>query len=562
MSYFFYIYRKLENTDMNYQKVLTEQYKTEFERKITKQYFALLLNVFDCVLEFDTPQQTGIKETVSKNIENAFEPTHIGAVEILKLLATEIEPFLKKIIIILEGSLDRVAKNKTGDAGFPELLSHLRISEDFADNTHRYIRNPQAHNSEKLPLKQYYTNLQDVLFTYLFAVHTKYELLYAKLQPEHIFDTYYHIVKQDYEDRKAAFLDLEVKEYIELMGTEVIEQHGHEMRKAEIDKVTVLYDKIPEKQMMLLGTAGMGKTTTLLFLARKIATYNLDKNHKDKKAIPVYITLAAFDKEEQRIEEEIARKTDRSIEFVENYLKEGKFAIFIDGFNELLHTVSTKFERSIQIFIDRYPKAKIVIASRPTAYENIAFKQAGNADLESRKPIRAFLIKEMKDDMIEKFITKNYDKPEDAKDLLAKIRQNEKLEKMLGNPLYLFELIQIYAPEKQIPNSTDALTGKFLESKYQREKSRNTEFKKDIFHEIMSLYSQTVYLDIGEDNPHVAQKIAWKIVEKELAEHKISSKTFFEWALSLNILFRQKDSIEKYFFTHQSYFSYYYSIEA
>jgi predicted NACHT family NTPase len=289
----------------------------------------------------------------------------------------------------------------------------------------------------------------------------------------------------------------------------------------------------------------------------------LDRNRKNKKAIPVYITLAAFDKEEQRIEEEIARKTDRSVEFVENYLKEGKFAVFIDGFNELMDKISTKFERSIQIFIDRYQNTKTVIASRPTAYENIAFKQAGNADLQSRKPIRAFLIKEMKDDMIEQFVKKNYTKPEDAKNLLAKIRENKKLEQMLGNPLYLFELIQIYDPEKQIPPSTNALTGKFLESKYKREKSRNTEFKRDIFHETMILYAQTVYLEIGEDNPHVAQETAWKIVTKELAEHKISVKTFFEWALSLHILFKEKEKSEKekYFFTHQSYFSYYYSIE-
>jgi hypothetical protein len=547
---------------MSYQKILTEQYKTEFETVISKQYFQQLLKIFDCVLEFDSPQQTGIKETVSKLIEDAFEPTQIGAVANLKLLATEIEPFLKKIVIILESSIDNVAKNKTNDVGFPELLAHLRINQDFANNTHRYIRNPQAHNSEKLPLKQYYTDLQDVLFTYLFTVHTKYEALYAKLQAEHIFEDYYKVVMQDYENRKAAFLDLEVKEYIELMGTEVIEQ-GKNMQKAEIDKVTVLYDRIPEKQMMLLGTAGMGKTTTLLFLARTMAAHNLDRNRKNKKAIPVYITLAAFDKEEQRIEEEIARKTDRSVEFVENYLKEGKFAVFIDGFNELMDKISTKFERSIQIFIDRYQNTKTVIASRPTAYENIAFKQAGNADLQSRKPIRAFLIKEMKDDMIEQFVKKNYTKPEDAKNLLAKIRENKKLEQMLGNPLYLFELIQIYDPEKQIPPSTNALTGKFLESKYKREKSRNTEFKRDIFHETMILYAQTVYLEIGEDNPHVAQETAWKIVTKELAEHKISVKTFFEWALSLHILFKEKEKSEKekYFFTHQSYFSYYYSIE-
>ncbi len=171
-----------------------------------------------------------------------------------------------------------------------------------------------------------------------------------------------------------------------------------------------------------------------------------------------------------------------------------------------MHTVSHKFQRSIQIFIDHYPKTKIVIASRPTDYEDIAFKQAGSADLETRKPIRAFLIKEMKGEMLELFINKNYPNKEAAKDLLGKIRQNKLLEAMLGNPLYLGELIRIYDPEKKIPDSTEILTGKFLASKYKREASRNTNFAEDVFHQTMIVYAQNVYMEIGEDNPHVDEK--------------------------------------------------------
>ncbi len=307
---------------MDYQKILIEQYKTVFCDQFPNRNFESLINLFESILAFETPQQTGLQQTIGENIKKAFDPTHIGSVEAIKLLAMELEPFLKKIILILEGSLDHVKKNKTNDVGFPECLEHLRIEQNFSKNAHRYIRNPQAHNSEILSFKQYYADLEDILFTYLFAVYTKYEALFGKVKSEHIFENHYKKVIQDYETRKAAFVDLEVKEYIELIGTEVIERDA--LRKAEIDKITLIYERIPEKQMMLLGTAGMGKTTTLLFLAKSIAEHNLKKG-KQTKPIPVYLTLASFDREEQRIEQEIARKVERTEVLVEEYLKEGNF---------------------------------------------------------------------------------------------------------------------------------------------------------------------------------------------------------------------------------------------
>ena len=269
-------------------------------------------------------------------------------------------------------------------------------------------------------------------------------------------------------------------------------------------------------------------------------------------------TLASFTDKDDTIVSKISQKITRERNFTEQLLRDGKIILFLDGFNEVLEHLVESTRRKIQSFIDTYPNSKIIIASRPVAYEEIEFKVSDNSLLEQRKPIPAFLLLEMKEELIENFVKNNYSGDWKALFRFLKEKKNESLFNMLKTPLYLAEFIKTYEPDRQIPATTTILTGKFLNLKYEREKEKNAEFDKNIFHSALVAYTIeiSVHDDFGMQNPQVPKLVAEKILSKVLEKSKLTIAEFLRYAVSLNILLYHRID-NSYSFAHQSYQDFY-----
>ena len=274
---------------------LEAQYSREFDflsetRSHTGRSFVDGFKMMGDLIHFRLPnsEKDGLSETVIINIEKAFQPDSLGSVQALKLLSTELEAYLKKLIIAVDGNLNTVPKAPDNVIYLKELLTHLNIKHvSFVGNVLKNIRNYQTHNSTKLPLHEYYPDLRDIIFTYVIATLKRYDKLFTRLYPQYDFTEYLQNVQEEYNDRKAAFVDLEVKEYIEVLGKEII-SHNDNSQKARIDTIINLRNNIPENQMMILGLAGMGKTTSLLNLA-SIDAKSISNGKKIP--LPVYISF-------------------------------------------------------------------------------------------------------------------------------------------------------------------------------------------------------------------------------------------------------------------------------
>lgn len=538
--------------------ILEEQYAKDLldinRNKKALDFYNLLKRTIEYSIE-GKKEYEGLKETVLKYMEEAFHQENIGSVASLKLLASELEVFGKKVIELTEGNLDRVIKAQDGNVYLKEIIAHLSIRHDSFKEVSRYIRNEQTHNSYKLPYHQYYSDFRDVILSYFLVINSRFNPLYKIVFSEHIFTEYISTVVEDYKIQQTIFIDLEIKEYIEILGKEV-QARGENKKEARKDTILNLKNIVTEKQMMILGQAGMGKTTSLLYLAMKDA----EEYEKKKIPLPVYISLASFDSPNDSIVEKIANRIERTSEFVVEYLKEGKITLFLDGFNEILDRMKHEMVRAIQNFIDKYPNIRIIVASRPVAYEEIEFKESGTTVREHRKPIPAFLLLEMKEELIQNFIAKNYKGDKEKLWTFLNQPQFKGLLDTLKNPLYLAEFLTVYEEGKAPPPSTTAITARFIERKYKREKEKiDARFDKHLFNQLMADY--TFHISISEkygmSNPQVMEEDAKAIIEGIIKENKLEMtvQKFFHNAVSMNLLVKHRAGT--YSFAHQSYQDYF-----
>lgn len=360
---------------------------------------------------------------------------------------------------------------------------------------------------------------------------------------------------EDYNFQQAIFVDLEVREYIEIIGKEV--QAKNVIEPARQDTILNLRRTMTDNQWMLLGQAGMGKTTSLLRLAMNDA--NARKTNP-LIPLPVYITLASFDDFASTIPKQIAKRLDRTLDFTLEWLQKGKITLYLDGFNEVLERLRNQLVRSIQRFIDDYPQVKIILASRPVAYEDIDFKTP-----KRNKNIPAFLLLEMKETLIEDFIRKNYKGNQIALWAFLKQPENLMLLQTLNNPLYLAEFLTIYQVDIESPPSTTAITERFIYRKYQREKAQiDITFNAAEFSQLMAYYTLMISDDdqFGMSNPQVPYRVLHKIVESGCAEYKTEMTTahFLRNATSMHLLVKHREG--SYAFAHQSYQDFFIEYEA
>lgn len=197
-----------------------------------------------------------------------------------------------------------------------------------------------------------------------------------------------------------------------------------------------------DKYFTIIGDAGSGKSTLVkhLFLS----------SIKEKKGIPILIELRYLNNSDSSFEDYIITKIfeneiSENWKIMERILNNGKFVFFLDGYDELNATKKNDVISSLNRFIEKYPKNKFFLTTRP--YSNIEHLPLfSNYNM---KPL------EFKNGEVFGFIDKQLSIERELSEKIKisiKENKNKYVQSFLTNPLLLSLYILTFQSNSSIPS--------------------------------------------------------------------------------------------------------------
>jgi hypothetical protein len=485
----------------------------------------------------------------------------------------KIEQYLRKILFLINpAKFNELETNKSGLGAFINVLQlnpnridfekdrveNLYNSQNYGEHLFRTynLRNIESHQCESWTNRELYENIESVLVIYLFATN-KYK---NQLKPlvevttkEPDFKNYLETVKSNFKSRIGKFIHLQGQENIKLTQGYVIENiideenEGNE-RKGTVDDLRK--SNIPENRMIIWGDAGMGKSTTLEYLAYVDAEEKM-KNSRNK--LPVYLPLGLLTDKSISIKQTIFNKINVDNSLGEKLLKEGKINLFLDALNEIPRDDNNSLKslrlKEINALLSDYKNCFIILSNRPE-------------EVNIFKGIPIFFLQKMDRAQIEIFLKRNTDEnPKISNLILDEIKKDERLEKIIRTPLMLSRLIEIVKVKGDIPKSEGEIIDRFIFSLYEREKDekKDANFNQKIIHRLLrylgyeSLEKKDTNSGMSED-----EVLNYFVECKRKYGFEIDTIYVIEIATQLGIL-EKRD--ELYSFAHQAYQDYYHAQE-
>lgn len=560
-------------------KAILEETKKVFKSKGEKDLIELI-ELFELCLSVKL-NRTDLKlDGIESRISNALQIIlidEVGKAKKTSLFAdfAKVEPFFRKVLYLVSPSkYDKYDKDNKGLSALIGALSLNTGNIDFKNADEEilkttnfkayhllkvyHLRNIESHLCENWSLKELYENIENILVVYILVVERwKSELTEIitndNFQKEQDFKPYLNSVKEDFKSRIGRFVHIKGKEDIRLSQNLVIENGINSDDNERVERRGTVNDlrrsSVPEKRMLIWGDAGMGKSTTLEYLAYVDA----DKKLKDSLSnIPVYISLGLLTEKSITIKNAIFTKIGVDEVLGERMLVEGRINLFLDAINEIPRDDSNQLKtirlREIQNLIKLYKKCFIILSNRPQD-ENI-FKE-----------VPVFQLQKMDIEQIENFLNKNTDSKAEAQAILKNIKEDDRLEKIIRVPLMLSRLIEIYKSSGEIPKSEGEIMNKFIHSLYYRE----IEEKKDGNFHIRTIHTLLRHLgywslekrDTNSGMPE-NEVINYFLECKEKFGFTIDVIYVLETVTQLGILEKRENL---YTFAHQAYQDYFHSQE-
>jgi len=499
-------------------------------------------------------------ENVSRLDKNAFFPD-----------VAKIEPYFRKILYLIDNnSYNQVANSKDGlgtiisllglnpnnvNYNWTSLSTHQKTN--FAEHLIKayQLHNLESHNCKEWNNAKLYDELRSVLVMYLFATQRHFRALKLIVAPNDLTD-YLQKQTQLFKVWQSRFVHIEGKEEfaeIELYAKEQLEETEEEnendenfedIKVAREGKIDELRKKITEKQMIILGEVGMGKSTTLQYLHFKDAQIALQTKNAP---IPIYFELKNLtDKDD--ILQKIIEKIGKDKDFTVDMLKKGRFSICFDGLNEIEKNIKVKVFTQIKNLLSDFPNNFYLMTSRPQAYN----REFDNLLQKHKTPV--FVLQKMQDKQIAEFLEKN---GKNVKNYIeTEIKANDRLKKIVQTPLMLFMLIAVVQKEGKIPSEKGKIIRAFMFSLYDREQKQIIDFDKDTFHLLLCYLGYETRTLSGSNSGLDREEYILPILEerKKQVGLTINLLDFLRKALDLNVLVNDEN---QYSFTHELYQEYY-----
>ncbi len=390
-------------------------------------------------------------------------------------------------------------------------------------------------------------NRNSVLVVMVYATLKHYEALQQVIASRKIkhpdVESYITEMIENFKRWEQLFVNIhaEKTEKIELFAREEFDDQDRKLRSGSIENLRQEVAKF-----MLVGDAGMGKTTTLQYLAYEDA---VSCRENSEHSMPLYLEFKLLGNMTLRdkIFEELRRFPS---DFIEARLQNGKINLFLDGLNELTDNKKiTEVERQIQDLINHYPEIRLIISSRATNHKFTLSE-------DERLPV--FGLNKMQNQQIEDFLAKN------ATDSVAEAIQAEMDDvdfvDWLRIPMLLKMIIEVVeyrletSEDDPIPENTTELIAEFIEKLYLRESERDSRFSDNTFEALAAHLAMRIL----ERNSHEA--IARSEVVRILTEKVMSGfpnadlDYFLRVATEIGILIVHKNN---YSFAHENYLDFY-----
>lgn len=214
--------------------------------------------------------------------------------------------------------------------------------------------------------------------------------------------------------------------------------HAPRVLCCQEEKVVHNVDFFPtKKNLIVLGTAGQGKSIFMRYLAHQEA--------KKQQKIPVFLELRRAQKE--TIKDAIFNKLscyfdDLSSELFEFLVKQGALVLFLDGFDEVVAEKANLFFSELEDMSVKYKKMKVIVSSRYQSdmekslfFEKVEIQHCDRKDQEI---------------IIKKLVTEK----EVSNSICNAIKSSStQVEDLLKTPLLISMLVTKYLVNREIPES-------------------------------------------------------------------------------------------------------------
>jgi len=497
-------------------------------------------------------------------------------------LGMSVEPFLKKIYKLTKDRefSDRGSEAKPSglktimgklklipqsilDAGTAEAAKEETEKERKKINIYKHIieicidRNDFAHRAKEFDSSQIATAFQSVVITYFFVVFEKFGNLIAAL-PFRDLNQYVQKIIYDFRGWEEKFTHIDGVEksfeeinsfdpYLSETGfeNEVNESQTEASEERRHGRISDIRKDI--RHMVILGPPGMGKSTTMQYLAYKDALEIQKRTVSENIKYPVYIELKYFDENNgiiQIIDDTVKLGREKLTQILEN----GNLTLFLDGLNEVGDKYKGEVRKQIiNEILRKYPENTVIISSRPQAYNN-EFK------------IPAFNLQLMDEEKIKEFIVKNYTDGETRDKFVNDLSANSRLFKLCQVPLTCNMLIKTVQKMKGcIPENKGLLIRYFTSQLFaiDREKSALKESGIDLMTQAAVLsylaFNTRMAGSVGFTESRASEQINKKL--EFFHKKDIDIIEFVDKMIDLNMLERKLTGHLS--FTHEIYQEYY-----
>lgn len=327
---------------------------------------------------------------------------------------------------------------------------------------------------------------------------------------------------------------------------------------APIKNVTILSFPQPQRNILLFGTGGLGKTMMMTHLM-----LDTIKKYNKYLKIPIFITLRDYDSSKKDLlgfifTEFNRHDRDLTLDNLTKLLSERSAVLLMDGYDEIKSAQLDTFNKQLDLLLDQFPNNFVIISSRRNRREDMLSRFA-------QYLLQPFSLAQATT-MISKLdasIVSDEIKNEFIKDLnrdAFNFSRDEKT-KFLGNPLFISIMLLTYENYHDIPTQRYLFYENAYEAmaqKHDATKSLRREFA-------TRLNSREFKQYFGEFCAITYNDEAYTFTEKEL-------KTYFQAVIDANQLTFDVDSFiiditekicllyldgKQYYFIHRSFQEYF-----
>lgn len=342
---------------------------------------------------------------------------------------------------------------------FP-LVDNSKLSSDIFKFLRLELRNA-VHDAPRYQKKDLIAYSELAIVAYLLAVRDNYDLLAERFFPvqqvlKQIIENnqhwkYYYVHSQLFEANIVDLIDISPT----VIETAWLDQgHAVDAPTQRKGKILDIFKQV--NQLVILGDPGLGKTTTLEYLAFHIAS-------EDKKT-PLFFSLREYHRENS-LYDQILQANGITLTEAARLIKKGKLVFLLDGLNEVINDQDRQaLKTGLIIFLRKSEHSHVVITSRQSAYLN-----------DFKLPV--FDLQALSDEEIIEF-TGRFDNATDG-NLAESIDRHPKLKHLCRNPLLLKILLTVSVNRSEVPNNKGLILKQFVEYVLNREQQKNAKVSKD-----------------------------------------------------------------------------------